>query len=577
MTLKEALRMNPLLRRRLPLALAAAAVLVLAGVLAPSVGARSSALKTGGTITVAQPWGTIPNNFNPYAPSGANAPGTKSAIYQSLYYINAATGAETPLLATKYAWSNHSLKLVVTTRSGVKWTDGKPFSAADVAFTFNFLRANPALDLNGIWANPLKSVVAKGSNAVVFTFSKPYTPAAVGILYGTDGAPTVILPKHIWSSITNPATFTNTSPVGTGPFKLASFSTTAVTYTKNPSYFQKGRPYVNSVVFSSVDSNTTAELQLLNGSIDMSYDAMTDVQHTFVDKNKSTNAYFWPVVNMNYLYLNTAKAPFNNVSLRKAIAMAIDTKFIANRAYFGALAGATGGAQAAIVQPQLTKWYAPALARYQWKFSPTKAKALLKNAGFKWSSSGDLQSPSGKPYPTFNLLIGGPGWTDYISLADNISRQLQAIGIKSTVVQEPYSTYANDLNKGNFDFAISWGNGNSSTPYFQYYYMFSPKQSAPIGQVANTNWERYTSPVITKALATYAGASSFAVQKTAINAIAKDVLTHVPVVALTGRANWLVYQTREFTGFPTTKNPYNDGSASDQEGAMLVFLRVHLK
>jgi len=53
------------------------------------------------------------------------------------------------------------------------------------------------------------------------------------------------------------------------------------------------------------------------------------------------------------------------------------------------------------------------------------------------------------------------------------------------------------------------------------------------------------------------------------------VLKDVPVLALTGRGNWLDYQTRTFTGFPSATNPYNDGSASDQEGAMLVYLHVH--
>jgi hypothetical protein len=60
-------------------------------------------------------------------------------------------------------------------------------------------------------------------------------------------------------------------------------------------------------------------------------------------------------------------------------------------------------------------------------------------------------------------------------------------------------------------------------------------------------------------------------------AIEKNVLTNVPVVPLTGRANWLVYQTGNFTGFPSTSNPYNDGSATDQEGAMLVYLKVQPK
>ncbi|MGC2167690.1 MAG: hypothetical protein WA580_01145, partial [Acidimicrobiales bacterium] len=80
-----------------------AASLALVGVFVPEITNAASGT-TGATFTVAQPWGTIPDNFNPYAPSGSNAPGTKSCVYQSLYYINAATGVQTPLLATGYKW-----------------------------------------------------------------------------------------------------------------------------------------------------------------------------------------------------------------------------------------------------------------------------------------------------------------------------------------------------------------------------------------------------------------------------------------------------------------------------------------
>jgi peptide/nickel transport system substrate-binding protein len=543
----------------------------------PSAGASMRAITTGGTFYAAQPWGTIPHNFNPYAPSGANAAGTKSCLYQSLYYFNAATGAQTPLLGTNYKWTDGNLQLVVTTRSGVKWSDGAPFTAADVAFTFNYLKANKSIDVNGVWTSPLKTVVATGPNTVVFTFSKPDTPEAVTILFGTDGNPTVILPRHIWATIKSPATFTNTSPVGTGPFTLTSFSTSSVVYTKNPSYWEAGRPYINSVVFSSVDSNTTAELGLENGSIDMSYDAISDPSATFLSKNKA-NAIFWPITNMNYLYLNTmAKGPFSDVNFRKAVAYAMDTPFLANRAYFGALPGATGGEEAALVPPQVKQWFSSSLSSLEWTYSVTKAKAILKAAGYKWSSSGQLESPAGVVYPSYTVLIGGPGWTDYISQADNVSAELKAIGISSTVVQEPYSTYANDLDLGNFTFAISWGNGNGSTPYYQYYYMFSPSESAPIGKVANSNWERFTSPIITNALTSYASSSSASVQLADIAAIEKQVLTDVPVVPLTGRGNWLVYQTRTFTGFPSASNPYNDGSASDQEGSMLTYVNVYQK
>jgi peptide/nickel transport system substrate-binding protein len=235
-------------------AVMAGAGLSLTLVFLPSAGASMRAITTsgtraitpGGTLQVAQPWGTIPHNFNPYAPSGANAAGTKSCIYQSLFYINSVTGAATTMLGKSYTWTDKGLKLVVKTRSGVKWSDGTPFTAADVAFTFNYLKANKSIDLNGVWASPLKTVVATGTNTVVFTFSKPDTPEAVTILFGTDGNPTDILPQHIWATIKNPATFTNPSPVGTGPFTLTSFSTSSVVYTKNPLSWEK--PHINEVI-----------------------------------------------------------------------------------------------------------------------------------------------------------------------------------------------------------------------------------------------------------------------------------------------------------------------------------------
>src|ERR1700691_5286604 len=383
-----------------------AASLALVSVFVPEITNTASGA-TGATFTVAQAWGTIADNFNPYAPSGSNAPGTKSCVYQSLYYINAATGAQTPLLATGYSWSKNNLTLTVTTRSGVQWRDGTPFSAADVAFTFNYLKANPALDVNGIWTSALTSVTASGPNTVVFTFSKPDTPEAVAILYGTDGQPSDILPQNIWSTISDPATYTDTSPVATGPFTLTSESGTSVVYTKNPNYYATGKPSIDSVVFNSVDSDTTAELELENGTIDMSYDYITDAQATFVAKNPSTNVAFWPSVSANYLYMNDAKAPFNNVAFRKAVAEDMNTKFIAQRAYFGALAPATGGAEAAVTGPQVAQWFSTSLKDLEWNYSVKKAKATLKAAGFKWSKSGKLLSTSGKALPKMTVLIGG--------------------------------------------------------------------------------------------------------------------------------------------------------------------------
>ena len=563
-------------------AVMAGAGLSLTLVFLPSVGASMGAATTttakqitsGGTFYSAQAWGTLADNFNPFVASASAAPGTHSCLYQSLFYINGDTGTFTPMLGKSFTWKN-TLELDVTTRSGVQWSDGTSFTAADVAFTFNYLKANPTLDLNSIWKSSLKSVGATSANTVVFKFSKPDTPEQVAILYGTDGAETAIVPKHIWASITTPATYTNATPVATGPFMVKSFSTTSVVYTKNPLSWMK--PYINEVVFSSADSNTTAELGLENGSVDMSYDAITDPKATFLVQSPE-NHIFWPITNMNYLYMNTmAKGPFSDVNFRKAVAYDMNPTFLAQRAYFGALPGGTGGMEAALVPGQVKAWFPSSFKSLEWTYSVTKAKAILKAAGYKWSSSGQLESPAGVVYPSYQVLIGGPGWTDYISQAENIANELKAIGISATVSQQVWATYFNDFSLGKFTFLLCWGNGNGPTPYGQYWYMFSPSAFAPIGKVANADYERFTSPTITNALASYASTSSSSVQMADMQAIEKQVLTQVPVVAISGRGNWLVYQTRTFTGFPSVSNPYNDGSASDAEGSMLTYVNVHQK
>jgi peptide/nickel transport system substrate-binding protein len=472
-----------------------------------------------------------------------------------------------PVLGTSSSWTDKNLKLVVNTRSGVKWSDGKPFSAADVAFTFNYLKTYPAIDLNGIWspATHLTSVVATGANTVTFTFSKPNTPE-FAFIAGVN-----ILPEHIWASNTSPATDTNTNPVGTGPFVLKSYSASTVIYDKNPRYWMAGRPYINSLAVTAVKSDDTALLDLIAGKIDYTYAAITNPAKIYVAKNPSANKYWWPVTNLNYLYFNTTKAPFSSSAFRRALAWGLNTKLLARRAYHGAIPAAAGGMESGVVQGQLKAWYPKSLKKLEWTYDVKTAKAALEKAGY--TLKGGKLASKGHVLRRFKILIVGPGWTDYITFAQIISQELKALGIRTTVVQQPYSNYISNLQTGHYDMAISWGNGPGPTPYYMHYYDLSKKQI----NTAGTNWSRFTRPAIEKALAAFAASSDSAVRKQAMATIEQSVLTNVPFVALTGRPNWFDYQTRRFTGFPNAANPYNAGDAPDAAGARLLYLSVHLK
>ena len=551
----------------LVVALAVALGVALALVSGLSAASRRSTITTGGTLKIEMPWGTMPDNFNPLTSQGSQAGGTLSCLYEQLFYFNPATSKLTDVLGTSYKWTNKNLTLVVNTRPNVKWTDGKPFTAADVAFTFNYVKANPSIDVNGIWSGTtLSSVTATGTNQVTFKFSKPDTPAIV--IFASQ----FIVPQHIWSSITDPATTSNTDPVGTGPFTMASYSATTIVYKKNPNYWMAGHPYIDEVLMTAVKSNDTALLDLINNNIQYTYDAITNPAKTYAAKDPAHLKYWWPVVNDNFLVFNTTKAPFNDPAFRKAMAWGLNTTLIANRAYFGAIPASTGVAETGAIPGQIPSWItAKPLKPLEWTYNVSKAKALLATAEYTLKG-GKLMMPNGKAVPKQTILIGGPGWTDYITMASMISQELKGLGISSSVIQAPWATYAGNLPAGKYDMAVTWawGAAGGPSPYYIYYYNFGKSQIK-----GKTNMSRYTSKTIEKALATYAASSDPKVQKSAVQAMALDVMTKVPEIPITARTNFFDYNTTDFTGWPSAAKPYNAGEAPDNPGGKLVLINVH--
>jgi len=543
-----------------------------AGAADASTGTHRANAMYGGILHVAQPEVTIADNFNPLNPggTGSTAIGTGSAIYEPLMYDNVYTGKLTPVLATGYRWSDGDKTLTLSIRSGVKWSDGKPFSASDVAFTFNYLKKYPALDVNGDWAQtPLVSVRATSPSTVVFRYRKADTVVLPFIV----GQP--IVPEHIFAKVADPTTFTNQHPVGTGPFLLQSYSPTQVRYVKNPHYWMPGRPYIDGITMTAVKSDDTAELLLLDGDAAYTYDAITDPARTYAAAHPAWNKYWWPVTELNFLYMNTEQAPFDNVAFRRAVAEALNDNVIAQDAYYGAIPPGNGAVETGVTNGQTSEWVPSSLSSLEWAYNPSAAAATLKAAGFR-DVDGSLEGPQGNVLPTFKILVGS-GWSDYISMAQTIGDELAPLGIHTVVDQETYSTYAAEADAGQYSFLISWSNGNNSTPYYEYHYLL--EGSAPAGTDVTTNWERYSSPADTAALTQYSETSSLATQKADMAKIERDVLTNAPVISLTGRPNFFDYSARYFTGWPSASDPYNAGEAPDNfnGGAEQLYLNVHLK
>ena len=130
------------------------------------------------TLNIADEWGfTWPCQFNPFNASDYYF--SFGPVYEELAYVDSINhGAVTPWLATSWAWGNGNKSLTFTIRKGVTWSDGQPFSAQDVVFTFNLLKKFPTLDLNADWS-VLSSVALSGTDRVTFNFK---TPAVVVFL-----------------------------------------------------------------------------------------------------------------------------------------------------------------------------------------------------------------------------------------------------------------------------------------------------------------------------------------------------------------------------------------------------------
>ena len=518
--------------------------------------------KTVFTVVRPTQWGA--NNLNPFVPGDQHLLPTLSAIYETLFFVNSLNGKVTPVLGTKYAWSKDSKTLTVTVRDGVKWNDGQAFTANDVAFTFNYLKQYPAIDTTGIWKSGLSAVKASGST-VTFTFSAANVPTFAYI------ANVPMVPQHVWASIKDPLTETNQKPVATGPFTFDTYSQQALRVLKNPNYWMKGQPYVDAVVWEATNSNDAALLKLLKGEADFGYIGVSDPKGGYAAKGQD-HVYWWPTNNSNLLYFNNTKAPFNDVAFRKAVAMAIDTKSVADKAY----AGVVKPADATAIIPAQRKEWVPTGVKSAMTFDPAAADKALTAAGYKKDASGKRLGKDGKALPSFKILVGA-GWTDFITMAQVIGDNLKKVGIQTSIDQQTWSSYAGGLQTATYDMGISWGWGNGSTPYYLFYQSFDPSLSAPAGKSAPSNLSRYTSPAVTKAIAAFRTTTDPAAQKKAVATMIQTVMKDQPWVPLTDRSQFSLFNTSKFTNFPSDANPYNDAGPDDSAAGRLLYLNVKPK
>lgn len=542
-------------------------MLVLLAVLLAACGNSSPKVSTLNLIASANGSFAVAD-FNPYNIGGTALFGASGDIYEPLVFENRYTGEIKPWLASNSQLASDAKSVTFTIRQGVKWTDGTAFTIKDVTFTLDMLKKYPALDQQGLYSNNvIASYSTPDQNTLKVTFTKPTSTA---LWYFSQ---TPIVQQQHYSKFADPTKATDPQPVGTGPFKLQTFNSTAYVLVKNPNYWQAGLPKVDTVVYHSVNDNTTAQTQITSGKIDWAGVGWSpDYDAQYINKDPQHYHEWFPGSNTTYLYLNLTNPMFQDVRVRQAISLGINRDSIIKKAApYGVASNASGILLPAQQQYLPAKYQNPA-AIQQDKDTAAKAASLLQQAGYTKGSDGIYQKDGQKL--SFKMDVP-TGWSDWQSALNIIHDSLKSVGIDAqpNALATP-NLYLENLGNGKYQSAIFWST-KGPTPYFQFKDM-QTSSNAQNGSTpaTGTNYEHWTNPASDKLLAQYVNSADQNVQKQAIAGLADIMANQLPTIPLYYNVEWDEYTTTNFTGWPDKSNPYDYGSPFNGEDSAYVLLHL---
>ena len=527
--------------RKLTLAIAGG---LAATVLAACGGGSASSGGPSGTLTISNESGGLWTcGFNPF--NSAVQFTSMGNIYEPLMFVDTLQNAKvTPWLATGYQWSNGNKTLTFTLRDGVKWNDGQPMTAADVVFTFNLIQKNSALDLNSVWS-VLDSVQQAGSNQVVFNFKSAAVPY---FYYIADQVP--IVSQHVWSKVSDPVHYNDNNPVGTGAYTVGKCSPQTITYTANKNYYQPGLPKVQTVLYPAFTSNDPANNYLATGQAQWGGQFIPNIDAFYAKKSPDHHYWFPPFANVS-LFPNLKNALLSDVKVRQALAYAVDRNKASSIGEYGYEPASN---QEGIVTPTFESWISSqAKSQNDYTYNASKADSILEGDGYHKGGDGIYVSASGKRLSFHIINVGGN--SDWVAALQAVAQGAKAAGIELIVDNLSSQDYDNKLYNGQFDLGYYAETGGPS-PYYELRQWLYSANTAPIGQQASSNFERYSDPQTDALLDSYSTTTDTNQQHQIIGQLEQVMLTQVPIIPVTEEVAWFQYDTSKFSGWPTPSNAF---------------------
>jgi peptide/nickel transport system substrate-binding protein len=515
-------------------------------------GSAASALPRAQTLyTTGTMWGPY-SDFNPFK-NWDYVTGTVGLVYETPFRYDPLKDKYIPWLASAGKWTSKNV-YVMTVRSGVKWSDGQPLTAAD--FKFSFETAKAADHPNHTLWNSLKSVTTKGNN-VTFTFNgtPPYQQ------FDNYRYNWPIVPQHIWKGYSSAdivsGNLGDTSKlVGTGPFKYMSGKDS----NENFVWQQRSGWWATTVYKDKIapkyivdiynGSNSASLANLLAGNIDLSNNFVPGIDQQ-VGGNIQTyysGAPYMLSANTAWLVPNFMHPPLNDPKFRKALADSINVDRIVNADYGNIVvkANPTG------LLPIWNKYVDQKLVKqYGFSYNLHDAKALLKSAGYKdVNGDGYVENKDGSKIDL--SLIVPNGWSDWMTAIQIIADSAKDAGIKITPAYPDYNTLVDQRGHAKYDLVIANDKQVSNSPWEYYDYMF---RLPILDNQTTVNYERYSNATAWKLTQQMwkTPTSNLKAMKSVMSKLEKIQLQQLPLIPLWYNGAWAQWNTSQWKNWPSSK------------------------
>jgi len=537
---------------------------IICGLLASSSAVIAKDIKQGGNLVVPIINTGFVDNFNPYTTNGLFG----GVLYEPLMMFNNMTGKVEYRLAKSVEYSDDLKTITVKLRDGLKWSDGKPITAKDVAYSYNMTKDAAAFDTKAIWTTGnLISVKAADSTTIVFELNTADSTFIWNL------ANYHILPEHVWGKVAakDLATFTNPDPVGSGPLTDIKYvKPQQMEICRNDNYYLENRPYIDCMTFRSYNNNSQIQPALMKGEIDWGSNFIADVENTFVAADPENNHFWYPANDAIHLYVNTQEKPFDDIKVRQALSMALNRDDIVDIAAYGYPtvnfnAGGIGELYAPFINKDISAKY-----RELTTYNPEKAKQLLDQAGYKDTDGDGFREMDGNNID-FDINVVN-GWTDWIQVVQMVTEYYEEIGIKANVKTVDWSIYDSSLKEGDYKMAINWSMvATNPIEAYQTYFLTSQ-----IGKSWHAGHGVH-SPEIDQLINSFGLTNDAQKQQAILDKLQVFTAENLPFIPLFSNATWFQYSTAKFVGWPSKENPYVQPVFYSAGNRNLIINNLHLK